>query len=98
MIMQKITVLDPTVKTKKIKQLKLAVRADNIKGKVIGLLWNSKPNGDVLLDRLAQQLNERYHFTQIVKKSKPLASMPAPKDVLDDLSAKCDFVISAIAD
>ena len=97
MVTKTITVLDPTAKPKS-RELKMAVRLDNTEGKAAGFLWNSKPNADVLLDRLAQQLDERYHFRQIVKRDKSSASQPATEEVLSELSAKCDFVITGAAD
>ena len=97
MITKTIIVLDPTAKPRS-REFKMAVRPDNIEGKVLAFLWNTKPNGNVLLDRFAQRLNERYHFTQMVNRVKPSASLPATEDVLDELSARCDFVVIAIGD
>ncbi|MFC2001020.1 hypothetical protein ACFLUZ_00760 [Chloroflexota bacterium] len=92
-----ITVLDPAVEPKT-KDFRMAVRPDNLEGKVVGLLWNRKPNGDVLLDRLSQLLDEKYHLAQSVRCDKHVASMPATEEQLSELATKCDFVITAVGD
>jgi len=44
-----------------------AARLDTLAGKTVVLRWNSKPNGDVFLDRLAELLAERLPDTTIIK-------------------------------
>ena len=97
MVTKTITVLDPTSKAQR-KELKMAARPGNLEGKVIGLLLNDKPGGDILLDRFAQLLDERFHFAKILKYTKPSAGFGADIDMLDSLSAECDVVINAIGD
>ena len=92
-----VTLLDPTVKPKR-KEINMAARPDSLEGRVAGFLWNSKPNGEVMLDRLSRRLNEKYHFSQIVRQDKPQASHPASEDVLDELAAKCDVVLISLGD
>lgn len=62
----------------------------------LGILSNSKPNGDLLLRTVQQALAERYHFTEVIYRNKNTSS-PAPSDVMNDL-AQCDVVINAIGD
>lgn len=44
-----------------------APRIDRLEGKTIALRWNGKNNGDVVLDRLAELLAQKYPSAKIVK-------------------------------
>jgi hypothetical protein len=91
------TVLDPTAKSTR-KEFKMAVRPDHLEGKTVGLIWNTKPGGDILLNRFAEQLNQRFHFGQILKHTKASSALGIAEDSLNEFSTKCDFVIVATAD
>jgi hypothetical protein len=96
MAIKTITVLDPTAKSQKV--LKMAPRPDSLKGKVVGFVWNNKPGGDILLNRFAELLNERFKFARVVKYTRPLASSGTDVGTLDSLSATCDLIIIAVGD
>lgn len=76
----------------------LAPRPDTLSGKVLGLLDNRKANADHLLLALAEQLQERYELKDIVMLTKPIFSRPAPPEMLEQLAAECDVVLTAIGD
>lgn len=97
MVTKTITLLDPTSKARS-KELKMATRPSNLEGKVVGFLWNNKPGADILLNRFAQLLDERFHFAKTLKHTKPHASSGTSIDMLDSLSAECDLVITAVGD
>lgn len=97
MVTKTITLLDPTSKAHR-RELKMAARPSDLKGKIAGFLWNNKPGGNILLDRFAQLLDERFHFAKTLKHTKPHASSGASIDMLDSLSAECDLVITAVGD
>lgn len=63
----------------------------------IGLLWNSKPNADVLLDAIRNRLELRRPTLQFVTISKVSASRPMSEDDVEALRV-CDGVVSAIGD
>ncbi len=65
---------------------------------VIGLLDNHKHNSAQVLDRLQQRLAEKIHGAQFVRMKKPEAGKGAPKPMLDDLAARCQAVVTGIAD
>jgi hypothetical protein len=73
-------------------------RLTDLRGKVIGLLDNSKPNGDKLGERFEQLLRDRFGVSGVVKRRKITAQEGAPKQVLDELAAQADFVISGLGD
>lgn len=74
----------------------LAERPHSMNEVRLGILSNSKPNGDLLLKTVQQTLEDRFHFTEVIYRSKNTSS-PAPIDVLNDL-AQCDVVVNAIGD
>ena len=54
-----IEVLVPTAEPK-IKKLSVNSRVHDLNGTVVGFLWNAKPNGDVLLQRIRDHLSQKY--------------------------------------
>ena len=48
-------------------QVEPAKRITSLEGKTIALRWNGKNNGNVVLDRLAELLNQRYPSAKVVK-------------------------------
>lgn len=97
MVSKTITVLDPTNKVAK-KELPMAVRPDNLEGKTVGVVWNRKAGGDVLLNRFLELLDDRFHFAQVLRNTKFAASYGVTEDVLNEFSSKCDFIITAVGD
>lgn len=96
-----VVVFDPTSRPKG-ETLRMAARPTELKGKTLGILWNGKSNGDVLLDRITQRLDERFHFSKILKEHKP-DQAPMKTSLLDGrlasrLSSKSDFLINAVGD
>ena len=92
-----IMVLDPTVKPKH-KSISIARRLMDLNGKAVGILWNEKPNGDILLNRIKEKLSQKYNPSEIIWRAKDTASRPANSATLNDLASRADMVINAIAD
>jgi len=69
-----------------------------LRGKVMGLLDNSKPNADKLAERFAELLQEKYGVANVITRRKLTAQQGAPKQYLDELAAQADFVISGLGD
>ena len=70
----------------------------DLRGKVIGLLDNSKPNADLLGEHFAALLKERYGVASVVKRRKITAQQSAPKEYLDELASQADFILSGLGD
>ena len=96
--MRKIEILVPVGEVKLGKMIKVASRPSNLEGKVVGLLWNHKPNGNLLLENLEKLVKKKYKLCGTLMREKPLSSSEAPHEVLEELFAKCDLVILAIGD
>ena len=71
---------------------------EGLGGQSIGFLWNSKPNGDLLFERLEKLLREKYEIADVIYKRKPTASLPATDEVLDELAGSVQAVIVGLAD
>jgi hypothetical protein len=69
-----------------------------LRGKVVGLLDNSKPNADKLAERFATLLQERYGVANVITRRKITAQQGAPKEYLDELASRADFVLSGLGD
>ena len=73
-------------------------RFQDLRGKVVGLLDNSKPNMDKLAERFAELLKEKYGVANVIVRRKLTAQQGAPKQYLDELASQADFVISGLGD
>jgi len=73
-------------------------RLDALAGKTVGFIDNAKPNFHHLVDDLADLLVQRHGVATIVKRAKRGPSMPAAKEVVDELVAQCDLVITGSGD
>jgi hypothetical protein len=79
-------------------QYVLAPRPPTLSGLTLGLLINGKRNSDHLLHDIAGLIGERYRLKAVVALTKPSHGRIAPKPMLDELSEKCDVVLTAIGD
>ncbi len=89
-------IIDPTDERVPIRRT-LAARSDTIAGRV-ALLDIAKPRGNVLIDRLAEHLQDRLPGSR----SSAFANQPSPSRRPTICAAgspqECDFVIEALAD
>jgi hypothetical protein len=92
-----IEVLDPTAKART-QAVPLAPRVHDLNGKMIGFLWNEKPNGDILLRRIKDRLSQEFPGNGTAWHEKETASMPAAAPIIEELAETSDFVINAIGD
>ena len=75
-----------------------APRLLDLHGKVGGFLGNRKANADLLLRVIRESLEKRFEMRDTVVLDKFVYSRPAAEDIVDALSDRCDFVVTAIAD
>jgi hypothetical protein len=87
--------LDPTAEREPAHRQR-AARPERLEGLTIGLLDISKPRGDVFLDRLSELLVER--GLRVERFRKPTYTKPAPMDLRQEVSGRCQAVIEALAD
>ena len=70
----------------------------DLRGKVVGLLDNSKPNADKLEERFAELLKERFGVANVITRRKISAQQGAPEPYLNELAAQADFVLCGLGD
>ena len=75
-----------------------APRLDTLHNKVGGLLGNRKANAELLLQNLGERLAKDLELGDIVAVDKYVYSRPAADEIISELSERCDFVVTAIAD
>ena len=75
-----------------------APRLDTLHDKVGGFLGNRKANADLLLRNVGERLARDLELGNIVAVDKYVYSRPAAGEIISELSERCDFVVTAIAD
>ncbi len=93
----RITVLNPTAPPRQLRT-EMAVRPEDLRGKAVGFLWNSKPNGDVLFQRLEQLLREKYEIPVALYRRKPTASIPAEPRVIEEMASTVAVAVVGLGD
>jgi hypothetical protein len=89
--------LDPTDR-EVLQRRMLAPRLTGLRGKVGGFLDNRKQNANVLLERMAARLAAQYGVAEAVHRAKFIYSRVADAAIIDELAARCDFIVAAIGD
>ena len=92
-----IKILDPTVAPERA-EAPTAKRVSGLDGKVLGLLNNSKVNGDHLLALVREELGARYDLRDVIVMTKRGASTVADEATLEALASRCDVAVTAIGD
>ena len=92
-----ITVLNPTAPPRELRTV-MAARPEDLRGKAVGFLWNSKPNGDVLFQRLERLLREKYEIPDALYRRKPTASIPAEPRVIEEMAAQVEVAVVGLGD
>ncbi|MFC1929146.1 hypothetical protein ACFLWC_05700 [Chloroflexota bacterium] len=92
-----ILILDPRAKLR-LKEASIATRVKDLNGKVIGFLCNGKPNADILLQRIKEQLSKRFNLAGTNWQDITKPGGPADTTIIEELVRTSDLVIVALAD
>jgi hypothetical protein len=76
----------------------LATRVPTLRGRVVGLLNNSKSGTRPFLDRVEELLQREHGVSRIIRYDKKAAALPVPDEMLEAATRECDVVINGIAD
>lgn len=93
--MTPMVLLDPTSERRPAARQRVP-RPPSLEGLTIGLLDISKPRGDIFLDRLEELLSAR--GVEVLRFRKPTFTKPAPIDLRQEISVRCQAVVEALAD
>jgi hypothetical protein len=93
-------ILDPTGATTTAARPKAprARRREDLTGATVGLLVNTKQNAAPFLDEVGQLLIERYGAAGTMARTKVNFAAPAPEDLVKEMTASCDVIITGIGD
>lgn len=89
--------LDPTGADERPADSSLAPRPAGLRGLTVGLLDNTKPNAEVLLSKIADELRGRYDVDARMYR-KGYFGTPAEEELIKQISRDCDLVITAVGD
>jgi len=95
--MSTLEILDPTVETPKT-VIAFVPRPDSLQGKRIGLIENTKFNSDRLLLKIGEILKAEYGAGETRLFRKHNSSVPAHRELIDELTAACDVMVAGIGD
>ena len=87
--------IDPTRGGSKTK-LQRAQRPMDLAGKVVGLLDNTKEQGDVILAAVGDGLRERYGVADVIIRRKEFFSKPANPELLNEMANKVQVAVAAL--
>jgi hypothetical protein len=93
-----LTLFDPTAPRREADTAIEHAALSGLAGKVVGFIDNAKPNFGLLADDLGELLMSKYGVARVIKRRKPSASVPARPEVIEELSAECDVVITGSGD
>jgi hypothetical protein len=76
----------------------LAAPRARLRGATIALLENTKQNASLFLEELGRLLVDRYGAAGVVARTKQAFALPVPQDMLEELAASCQAVVTGVGD
>ena len=73
-----------------------APRPMDLAGKVVGLLDNTKEQGDVILQTIGDALRERYGVARVVMRRKEHYSKPAKPELIEARAKEVQVALAAV--
>ena len=87
--------IDPTAGGGKAK-IALAPRPMDLAGKTVGLLDNTKEQGELILQTIGEALRERHGIASVVLRKKEHYSKPAAHSLIEGLAKEVQVAIAAV--
>ena len=87
--------IDPTAGSGKAK-VALAPRPMDLAGKVVGLLDNTKEQGEIILKTIGEALRERHGVARVVHRRKEHYSKPAVASLIDEIANEVEVAVAAL--
>lgn len=75
-----------------------ADRPVDLAGLTVGLLDNGKRNAGLFVDELGAVLTRRYGVARLVIDKKPVATLPAPPELVERMAAEVDVLVTGVGD
>lgn len=93
----RLRVLNPAGVVEKVDKKTLAPRPGSLDGKKVGLVFNLKTGGDILLTRTAELLKERFKDIDVKWFNRACCVAP-PEGYIDNAASWSDVAVAAAAD
>src|SRR5258706_2393759 len=90
-------ILDPTGRAT-VRTAVLARRPADLRGATVGLLENTKQNAALFLEEVGRLLMERYGARAYALWTKTAFALPAPDELVEEMTLQCDVVITGVGD
>ncbi len=81
-----------------VESITVSPRLETLAGKTIALMGNNKTNAAKLLKFIAEELDQEFGLKAAVVASKAFAGSNSPPELLQDLAAKSDALITGLGD
>ena len=91
----RIVVLDPSGPIYK-QPTSLAPRINDLRGKTVGLMDDTAPGSNILLEQVGILLRERYGVAKVIQRRKPNLSLPAPKAMIEQFKSEVDCMVVGV--
>ena len=93
----RLEILNPAGEAEAVAKKALALRPSTLDGKRLGLIFNQKPGGEVLLARTAELLKERYKIAEVNWFSRVCCVAP-PEGYIESAVKGSDIAVAAAAE
>lgn len=93
--MSELKFIDPTAGGDNARILR-APRPMDLAGKVVGLLDNTKEQGELILTTIGDALRERHGVARVVIRRKEHYSKPATEALIDEMAQEVQVAIAAV--
>lgn len=90
-----IQILSPRAEVRRVER-PLAPPVGQLEGKVVAILNNRWTSMDLMAERFAQVLKEKYRVAEVIQRDIPIATR-APAALIDEVVAKSDLAIVGLA-
>jgi hypothetical protein len=75
-----------------------ARRRKDLHGATVGLLLNTKQNAEPFLEEIGRLLVSQYQAKGTIVRTKVNFAAPAPEDLIKEMAASCDVIVTGICD
>jgi hypothetical protein len=76
----------------------VAHRPDTLDDKTVGVIWNGRAYGDLIIAEALDLLKQRHRIREVLFREKPFLGNVAPAPMLDEMAAKAHVVITGVGD
>lgn len=76
----------------------VAPRPRSLDDKTIGVIWNGRAYGDLILSEALDILKQRHRVREVLFREKPFLGNIAPEPILAEMAAKAHVVITGVGD